>query len=184
MAERALRSKGKTGFADSLVAEVAEAQVVGYCDDSRECFGEHVARTRSDDTDNAEPSGEIIVVSDNTAKESQANLLAIIWQTLQKGEEERKEKEMKDEEYRKKIEEIRQKERDEDREKLEQMRQVIVRNTEVITTQLRAEIVALSEKIASRIDKETRYLSESITSLRSTTQQEILSLNVRVDNVT
>jgi hypothetical protein len=88
-----------------------------------------VARTRSDDIDKAEPSGEITVVPDDTAKESQADLLAIIWQTLQKGEEERKEKERKDEEYRKKIQEIRQKERDDYREILQQMRQVIIRNT-------------------------------------------------------
>jgi hypothetical protein len=55
------------GFADSQVAELVEAQVVSYCDDFRESFGEQVAKTRSDDIDKTEPSGEITVVSDNTA---------------------------------------------------------------------------------------------------------------------
>jgi hypothetical protein len=190
MASRSLRSKRLEGLAEGEVSELPDAEEQHFNKESCEGLGQE-----------GEPVnlGECVagVPQDNVVSEQspQAELLSIIWQAIQRGEEERKkereedqkvrlENERKFEEYRKREKEIRQKEREEDRDRLEKIKEDIVKTSELITLQFRAEIDKLNDVILSRIEKETSELSEAVASLRKGTQQQIQNVNERVGAVT
>jgi hypothetical protein len=146
-----------------------------------------------------------VVVEESTASSieqmSQADLLSIILQTIQKGEESRqKDKEeqlvrdklaeesrQKDKEEQlvrdKLAEESRQRDREEDRKCLQQLKQDIVKSPETVTSLFRAELEALNNKIAGCREQETTKLAQSVSLLRSDTQLKVDSVNSRMNDI-
>jgi hypothetical protein len=110
-----------------------------------------------------------VVIEEPTASSieqmPQADLLSVILQTIQKGEESR------------------QKDREDDRKCLHQLKQDIVKSTETVTSLFRAGLEALNNKIAGHLEQETTKLAQSMSLLRIDTQLKVDAVNSRMDDI-